>query len=520
MFTPFQNEPFTDFNDDTNASSFRDALSSVRAQSGQTFPQIIGGEQVQASTSFPSVNPASPQEILGHFAEGDSATADHAIAAASAAFEKWQYCPVEERAQYLVKAAAEMRRRKHEFSATMVLEVGKSWAEADGDTAEAIDFMEYYARQMVSIADSTSELGEYAGEMNSLYYIPLGVAAIIPPWNFPNAIACGMTAAALVSGNTVVLKPAEQSPWIAYKICELFWEQGLPPGVLNFITGPGEVVGARMVKHPDVRFVVFTGSREVGTEIYAKAARTQEGQRWLKRSILEMGGKDAILVDETADLHAAAEGILTSAFGFQGQKCSACSRAIIVEEKYDELKQLILEKAKNLKVGAPADQQDIDVGPVIDRDSLRKIARYLEIGRNEGELLLGGSVLDNDEGGYFIQPTIFGDVDGDARIAQEEIFGPVLALVPVRDFDAGLAVVNGTEYGLTGALYSRDEERIERARREFHVGNLYINRKCTGALVGLQPFGGFNMSGTDSKAGGPDYLLLFTQAKSIAERIG
>jgi 1-pyrroline-5-carboxylate dehydrogenase len=480
---------------------------------------VINGKEIHTEKHFSSVNPAIPQDVIGHFADGDASAADRAIDAAAAAFESWQHTPVTERAKYLVQAAAEMRRRKHEFSATMVLEVGKTWAEADGDTAEAIDFMEYYARQMLRIADSSDQLGEYEGEQNSLYYIPLGVAAVIPPWNFPNAIACGMTAATIVSGNTAVLKPAEQSPWIAYKICQLFWDQGLPPGVLNFITGPGQVVGARMVDHPSTRFVVFTGSREVGTEIYAKTAQVQDGQQWLKRSILEMGGKDAILVDETADLDAAAEGIVTSAFGFQGQKCSACSRAIIVEEVYDEVKRRVLHRANELTVGAPEKGTGINLGPVIDRDALRKISGYLEIGRNEGELLLGGDIMDTDEGGYFVQPTVFGQVDGNARIAQEEIFGPVLALVPAKDFDEGLAIVNSTEYGLTGALYSRDAERLERARREFHVGNLYLNRKCTGALVGLQPFGGFNMSGTDSKAGGPDYLLLFTQAKSIAERL-
>lgn len=519
MLNPFQNEPFTDFSDPANAAAFRAALELVRSEAGRTYPQVIDGQEEQAEAHFPSVNPALPQDILGHFADGDASVADRAIEAAASAFQTWQYTPVAERVDLLLNAAAEMRRRKHEFSATMVLEVGKNWAEADGDTAEAIDFLEYYARQMLRIADSSQELGDIEGERNSLYYIPLGVGAVIPPWNFPNAITCGMTAAALVAGNTVVMKPAEQSPWIGYKICQLFWEQGLPAGVLNYITGPGEVVGARMVEHPQTRFVVFTGSREVGTEIYAKTAQVQQGQQWLKRSILEMGGKDAILVDETADLDAAAEGIVTSAFGFQGQKCSACSRAIIVADVYDELKARVLSLARELNVGAPAEQQDIHVGPVIDRDALRKISSYLEIGRGEGELLIGGSAMDTEEGGYFVQPTIFGQVAGDARIAQEEIFGPVLALVPAKDFDEGLAIVNSTEYGLTGAVYSRDEGRLERARREFHVGNLYFNRKCTGAMVGLQPFGGFNMSGTDSKAGGPDYLLLFTQAKSIAERI-
>ena len=514
----FQNEPLTDFSEPDNSTAFQKALEKVKAEIGQTYPLIINGETIELNEVFPSVNPSRPDEVLGYFANGTALHADNAIAAASEAYKTWQYVSVEKRAEHLVKAAAEMRERKHEFSAVMVLEVGKNWVEADADTAEAIDFLEYYARQMLRIVDSSDMLAEYAPEQNQLHYVPLGVGAIIPPWNFPNAILAGMTAAALVAGNTVVMKPAEQSPWIGWKVAELFWNTGLPKGVLNFLTGPGEVVGARMVEHPQTRFVSFTGSREVGVQIYEKTARVQPGQKWLKRAILEMGGKDAVVVDETADLDEAAEGIVASAFGFQGQKCSAGSRAIIVDDVYDTVVEKVIAGAKKISIGAPDESNDIYMGPVIDPDAYNKIKSYLEIGTEEGDLLLGGKPLDKN-GGYFIEPTIFGNVDGDARIAQEEIFGPVLALIRAQDYDDALRIANSTDYGLTGAVYSNDPERLDRARREFQVGNLYLNRKCTGALVGVHPFGGFNMSGTDSKGGGPDYLLLFTQGKSIGEKL-
>ena len=519
MLPEFQNEPLTDFTVGEHETAFRAALDNMKSQLGQTYPLRIGGEVIEVDDVFPSVNPARPDDVIGYFANGTAAHVDRAVAAAAEAFETWQHAPVRERAGYLLRAAAEMRRRKHEFSAMMVLEVGKTWGEADGDTAEAIDFLEYYARQMLALADSSDRLTPNPPEQLSLLYIPLGVGAVIPPWNFPTAIPTGMLGATLVAGNTAVFKPAEQSPWVAYNIAQLFWAQGLPPGVLNYLTGPGEVVGARMVEHPVTRFVNFTGSREVGTMIYEQTARVQPGQKWLKRAILEMGGKDAVVVDETADVQAAAEGIVASAFGFQGQKCSAGSRAIIVDDVYDRVVERVVELAARLTVGAPDAGPDIDQGPVIDPEAITKIMGYIDIGKQEGTLLLGGQRHDNPAQGYFIQPTIFGDVPGDARIAQEEIFGPVLTLVRARDYDEALLIANSTEYGLTGAVYSRDAARLARARREFHVGNLYFNRKCTGALVGVHPFGGFNMSGTDSKAGGPDYLLLFTQAKSITEKL-
>lgn len=519
MLRAYTNEPVLDYMNEADVAGMRAALDRLKANLGQTYPMVIGGEQLKNGDVFPSVNPARPDEVVGYFPNGTAEHADRAIEAAAAAFKTWQYTPAEERSRYLLKAAAEMRRRRFDFNAAMVLEAGKSWVEADADTAEAIDFMDYYARQMMALADSSDRLTEYPPEQLDFQYIPLGVGVVIPPWNFPNAILAGMTSAAVVAGNTVVLKPAEQTPYIGWMVATLLWDAGLPDGVLNFITGPGEVVGARMVEHPKTRFIAFTGSRPVGTEIYEKASKVHPGQKWLKRAILEMGGKDAVVVDETADLESAAQGIVASAFGFQGQKCSAGSRAIIVDEVYDHIAKKVVEFTKAISVGATDAGPDVYMGPVIDPEAVEKINHYLEIGRTEGELLHGGDPVKDGANGYFFQPTVFGEVDPNSRIAQEEIFGPVLALIRAANFDEALDIANGTDYGLTGAVYSKDRARLERARREYHVGNLYLNRKCTGALVGVHPFGGFNMSGTDSKAGGPDYLLLFTQAKSIAEKL-
>lgn len=519
MLPEFRSEPFIDFTRPENDAAMRAALSQAKAEMGKTYPLVIGDEVIELKDTFLSVNPSRPADVLGYFANGTEAHADQAIAAASEAFKTWQYVPVEERARYLLRAAAAMRRRKFEFDAYMVLEAGKSWYEAEADTAEAIDFMEYYARQAVRIADQSHLMAPYPPEQLGYYNIPLGVGAIIPPWNFPNAIPVGLVTAAIVTGNTVVFKPAEQTPWIGYKLAELLWSVGLPKGVLNFLTGPGDVVGARMVLHPQTRFIGFTGSKQVGLWIHEHAAKQQPGQKWLKRTILEMGGKDAVLVDETANLEEAAQGIVAGAFGFQGQKCSAGSRAIIAEAVYDKVASRVVEIASQLKVGETDEGNHINMGPVVDPEAYEKIMDYIEIGKQEGELLLGGKPVETASKGYFIPPTIFGNVAWDARVAQEEIFGPVLALVKAKDFEDLLRIANSTEYGLTGALFSNERDRLERARREFHVGNLYLNRKCTGALVGIHPFGGFNMSGTDSKGGGPDYLLQFTQGKSVAEKL-
>lgn len=519
MLSTYRNEPMTDFSLESERTAFEQALTLVKSEIGRTYPLVIGGEHITLDKTFASINPARPNEVLAHFAEGNADHANQAIDVATVAFEDWRKTSVDERAQIILNISAEMRRRKHEFSAVMVLEVGKSWAEADADTAEAIDFLEYYARQVLRITDSSDQLAEWEGENNNLCYIPLGVGAVIPPWNFACAIPTGMLASAIVTGNTVVFKPAEQSMWVAWKVAELFWSQGVPGGVLNFVTGPGEVVGARMVSHPKTRFVSFTGSRAVGVKIYEEMAKVHPSQIWLKRAILEMGGKDAVVVDETADLTSAAQGIVAGAFGFQGQKCSAGSRAIIVGDVYDRVVNQVVELASTLSVGATDNGPETFMGPVIDQEAFSKIMGYIELGTQEGDLLLGGQPIETPEGGYFIPPTIFGNVKEDARIAQEEIFGPVLSIIKAKDFDDALRIANNTEYGLTGAVYTNSQERLEIAKRDYHVGNLYLNRKCTGAMVGVHPFGGFNMSGTDSKGGGPDYLLLFTQAKSIAEKI-
>lgn len=511
----FKSEPLTDFSLPENQAAFKAALVKVRKQFGQSHPLVIGGQEIYTDAQFTSTNPAHPNQVIGAFSKAGSALAIQAIEAADAAFAGWSRTPATERAAVALKAAALMRGRKHEMSAWMVFEVGKNWVEADADTAEAIDFLEYYARQVLKL--ELVDVYQLPGERDTLHYIPLGVGAIIPPWNFPLAIPVGMSSAAIVSGNTIAFKPASDSAKIAWEYFCILQEAGLPAGVCNFLTGPGAIAGETLVDHPRTRFVAFTGSKGVGLRIHERAAKTQPGQIWIKRTILEMGGKDAIVVDETADLEAAAKGIVISAFGFQGQKCSACSRAILVAEIYDALIEKIVEQARAIvNIGDPEEYEHY-TGPVVSKSQYRSVLDYIEVGKQEGRLVYGGSAVERD--GYFIEPTIFADVAPDARIAQEEIFGPVLAIIKAQDWKHAIDIANDTEFGLTGAFYSTVEERIAYARRELHVGNLYINRKCTGALVGIHPFGGFNMSGTDSKAGGPDYLLLFTQAKSIAEKL-
>jgi 1-pyrroline-5-carboxylate dehydrogenase len=510
---PFKNAPLTDFSKAENRQAQIEALEQVKSELGRTYPLVIGGKKIINEDTFASVNPARPEQVIGYFSRATVEQADEAVEAAAKAFESWKRVPAEERAGYLFAAAELMRQRRFYFNAWMIYEVGKSWPEADGDTAEAIDFMEFYAREMLRLAGE-QPLTRIEGEDNELVYIPLGVGAVIPPWNFPCAIMVGMTSAAFVSGNTVVLKPASTSPAIAAQFVRILEEVGLHAGVVNFLPGSGSTIGDALIENPKVRFIAFTGSRDVGLRINQLAAKHQKGQRWIKRTILEMGGKDAVVVDETADLEDAANGIVASAFGFQGQKCSAGSRAIIVEQVYDQVLQKVIEKARQLSMG-DVTQPDTNIGPVIDANAMKKITEYIEIGKGEGRLVLGG---EQHGPGYFIEPTIIADVKPDARIAQEEIFGPVLAVIKAQDFDDAMHIANDTEYGLTGSLYSRDEQRISRAKEEFHVGNLYFNRKSTGALVGVHPFGGFNMSGTDSKAGGRDYLLLFTQAKAISAK--
>jgi 1-pyrroline-5-carboxylate dehydrogenase len=515
LLPEFRNEPLTDFSIEGNKRDFAEALKKVESRLPIQGKNHIGGKEAGAAKHFESFNPSKKTQVIGRFPEGSSEDAVRAVEAAHKAFPSWSRTPAAERVQLLVRIAAILRKRKHEFSAMMVLEESKSWPEADGDTAEAIDFCEFYAREMERLAEP-QPLTPYPGEKNELQFLPMGVCAVIPPWNFPLAILAGMTTAALVTGNTVVLKPSSDSPAIATMFYEAAVEAGVLPGVLNFLTGSGSVVGNALVEHPKTRLVAFTGSRDVGIQISQKAGTVAPGQLWIKRAILEMGGKDFILVDETADLEEAAKGVVAAAFGFQGQKCSACSRLIVHEKVHDELLSKVIEKTRALKVGDVRDPST-QVGAVINERAQKKILEYVEQGKKEGQVVAGGSPGPGD--GFFVMPTVVDKVPRTGRLAKEEIFGPVLAVLTVKDFDEGIAVANDTEYGLTGSLYSRDRERLERGKRELFCGNLYLNRKCTGALVGVHPFGGFNMSGTDSKAGGREYLYLFTQAKSIAEKI-
>jgi len=511
--TPFENAPFTDFTKEENRRAQMEALEQVKSELGQTYPLIIGGKKITNEATFASVNPSQPDQVIGYFSKATVEQANEAVQAAAQAFESWRRVPAEERAGYLFAAADLLKQRRFYVNAWMIYEVGKSWPEADGDTAEAIDFLEFYAREMIRLADK-QPLIHIDAEDSELVYIPLGVGAVIPPWNFPAAIMVGMTSASFVTGNTVVLKPASTSPMIAWQFMRILEDIGLPAGVVNFLTGSGSTIGDALIENPQVRYIAFTGSRDVGLRINELAAKPRKGQKWIKRTILEMGGKDAVVVDETADLDAAATGIVTSAFGFQGQKCSAGSRAIIVDQVYDQVLEKVIEKTKQLNVG-DVTRPEISIGPVVDENALKKITDYIEVGKHEGRLVTGGG---HHGPGYFIEPTVIADVDPHARIAQEEIFGPVLTVIKAKDFDDALHIANDTEYGLTGSLYSNDPQRIEKAKEDYFVGNLYFNRKSTGALVGVHPFGGFNMSGTDSKAGGRDYLLLFTQAKAISAK--
>jgi 1-pyrroline-5-carboxylate dehydrogenase len=512
----FKNEPLTDFGKEPNRKAMEAAIAKIRGEVGREYPLVIGGERITGLKTSSTINPAKKTETLGTFQKATKDLVNRAVEVAATTFESWKKQPVEVRAGVLVEAARLLRQRKHEFSAVMILEVGKTWPEADADTAEAIDFLEFYAREAYRYAGE-QPIVKIESETNDLVYIPLGVGAVIPPWNFPLAIMAGMTSAALVTGNTVVLKPSSDAPWIAYRFFELLEEAGMPAGVVNFVSGSGGEVGDTLIQHPRVRFIAFTGSREVGLHINEEAAKTPKGQLWIKRVIAEMGGKDASVVDRETNLDEAASAIVASAFGFQGQKCSACSRAIVDEKVYDQVVELIATKTKALRMGAPDDASS-QFGPVVNESAFKTIKSYIEKGKKEGgRLLTGGEAHGQD--GFFIEPTVIADVDPRATIAQEEIFGPVLAVIKAKDFEDALRIANDTEFGLTGAVFTDNPEKLARAEEDFFVGNLYLNRKCTGALVGVHPFGGFNMSGTDSKAGGHDYLLLFLQAKAISRKI-
>lgn len=516
MVSFYTHEPFTDFSCTDQQQKMKEALDHIEQSFGSEYPLIIGGERMMTEEKIASVNPANHKEVIGYVSKANQTHAEEAMKIAEQAFnEFWRISNPSMRADILFKAAAILRKRKHEFSALLIKEAGKPWNEADADTAEAIDFLEYYGRQMLSLKNG-KKVKSRTFERNQFHYIPLGVSVVISPWNFPLAIMAGTTIAAMVTGNTVLLKPASATPIIAYKFIEVLEQAGLPEGVIQFVPGPGGEIGDYLVDHPRTRLISFTGSREVGTRIFERASVVHEdqGQIWLKRTILEMGGKDTIIVDEDADLELAAQSIVQSAFGFSGQKCSACSRAVILDNVYDEVCDRIVELTTQMTAGDPATKEHF-TGPVIDQAAFDKITHYIEIGKNEGQLLIGGN--GDDQTGWFIQPTVFADVDPEARIMQEEIFGPVVALTKTTDFDQAIDIANNTDYGLTGSVITNNRLHLEKARRDFHVGNLYFNRGCTGAIVGYQPFGGFNMSGTNSKAGGPDYLIQHMQGKSTSE---
>jgi len=511
---PFRNEPITDFSKESNVKIQKAALDAVKKKLGATYEIIINGKKIKTEKTFSSINPSDVSQVIANFCKGTKELADLAVESAYKTFQTWRYTSPEERAGYLLKGAAIMKKRRFEINAYMILEAGKNYTEADADTAEAIDFLEFYAREILRYS-AKQPLIKTKGEKNELVYIPLGVGVVIPPWNFPFAILAGMSSASIVSGNTVVLKPSSETPMMGKLFVDIMKEAGLPNGVLNFLPGSGGEVGDTLVAHPKTRYISFTGSMEVGIHINELAAKVQPGQIWLKRVIAEMGGKDSIVVDSETDIDTAVAGVVAAAFGYQGQKCSACSRAIVDRKIYNEFVKKLKARVDTLKIG-PADE-NFPVGPVSSASAEKSILAYISIGKKEGKLLNGGSKAEGN--GFYIQPTVFADIDPMARISQEEIFGPVLAVIKAKDFNDALKIANNTKFGLTGAVYTNNREKLNKARKELLIGNLYFNRKCTGALVGVHPFGGFNMSGTDSKAGGRDYLGLFMQAKLMSEKV-
>ena len=511
---PYKNEPYLDWADVANVETMRSALQDVSGRLGGSYPLVIGGKRLETDGEIVSVNPANPSQVVGRVATASEREADMALDMATTTFESWSRTAPEARARILLRASAIIKRRRFELLAWEAHEAGKTWAEADAEVAEAIDFMEYYAREMLRLKDGV-EIYSIPGEESRYFYQPMGAGVIIAPWNFPVAILMGMSSAAIVAGNTIVMKPSEFTSVLGAKVMEIFEEAGVPEGVVNFVPGYGSEIGDYLVQDARTRFISFTGSMQTGLRINELAAKQIENQRWVKRVIAEMGGKDAMIIDDSADLDAAAADIVASAYGYSGQKCSAASRAILHSDVHDEVLRKVVEKARALKIGAP-ESPDVNVGPVISEPQFEKVTSYVDVGKNEGERLLGEDPGDPGNG-YFVPPTIF-EVEPDARVAREEIFGPVLSVIEARDFEAALRIANDNPYGLTGGVYSKNREHLERARHEFRAGNVYFNRKITGALVGVQPFGGFGMSGTDSKAGGPDYLPLHMLAKTVVER--
>jgi len=508
----FQNEPPIDFNNAENRKAMSEALASVKKRFNRTYPLYIGKKEIKTNRDLTSVNPADPTMVVGKTSLAGIEEAELAVKVAKETLGTWAKVTSNERAFVFEKVAEIMKAKKFELAALEVYEVGKTWREADGDIAEAIDFCRYYSRHLRELSKG-QRTSFVPGEESIYAYQPRGVGVVIAPWNFPLAILTGMVAGAAVCGNTVIMKPAEQSPIIAAWFMDILKEAGVPPGVINFLPGLGEEVGEHLVKHPEVDFVVFTGSKDVGLHIISTASKTARSQRNVKKVVAEMGGKNAIIIDNDADLDEAVLGTLHSAFGFQGQKCSACSRVVVLEENYDKFVTRLLEGARSLAVGAP-ENPGTAVGPVVDKDAYDKIMAMIAVGKDEGRLAYQATVPGT---GYYVPPTIFTDVSPTARIAQEEIFGPVLAVIKVKDFDEALKVANGTAFALTGGVFSRSPAHIEQVKKEFEVGNLYINRGITGAIVGRHPFGGFKMSGVGSKAGGPDYLLQFVEPRTVTE---
>jgi len=511
---PFQNErifPGTD--DPTVREAFPQALAEVRAQLARTYPLYINGLDLTTSSVLDSVNPADPEEVVGKVCQAGITEAEQALTAAEQALSTWRNVAPAKRAAYLVKAADIARQRLYELAAWQVLEEGKQWAQAYNDVTEGIDFLEYYAREMIRLG-TPQDMGSYAEESNTYFYQPKGVAVVIAPWNFPFAIGCGMCAAAIVAGNPVVYKPSSQSAVVGHHLVEIFGEAGLPEGVFNYLPGPGSVIGDTLVDSPKVSVIAFTGSMEVGLRIIERAGRTTEQQPSVKKIVCEMGGKNAIILDEEFDEDAAVKHVLYAAFGYQGQKCSACSRLIVVDKIYDRFVPQLVEAAKKLKIGRAEDPQN-DMGPVIDQKAQGTISQYVNLAQIEGKILYRSETPDK---GFYVPLTIAEGFTPEHRLAQEEVFGPLLTIMRAQDFDQALEWANSTRFALTGAIFSKNKAHLDRAVREFRVGNLYLNRSCVGALVKVQPFGGFKMSGVGTKAGGPDYLLHFMDPRAVTQQ--
>jgi RHH-type proline utilization regulon transcriptional repressor/proline dehydrogenase/delta 1-pyrroline-5-carboxylate dehydrogenase len=510
--TPFKNEAMVDFTRADHRTAFPRQIAEVRKQFGKTYPLYIDGRERTTADLMPTVNPNKPAEVLGQICQAGTEEVGAAIAAAKGAFPAWRDTDPGSRADYLLKAAQAARKRLFELSAWQVLEIGKQWDQAYADVTEAIDFLEYYAREMVRLGEPR-RVGNAPGELNHYFYEPKGVAAVIAPWNFPLAISMGMVSAAIVTGNCVVFKPSGITSIIGWHLVEIFREAGLPAGVFNYTPGRGSVMGDFLVDSPDVSLIAFTGSMEVGLRIIERAAKVHPGQENVKKIVCEMGGKNAIIIDDDADLDEAVPHVLYSAFGFQGQKCSACSRVIVLDAVYDKFVERLVAMARATRVG-PSEDPSYYMGAVSDDKAMKTIMEYIEIGKREGHLLYESAIPDD---GFFVPMTIIGGIRPEHRIAQEEIFGPVLAVMRARDFDQAIEWANSTRFALTGGIFSRSPEHLTRARREFRVGNLYINRNNTGALVERQPFGGSRMSGVGTKAGGPDYLRHFMDPRVITE---